>query len=142
MKIRTDFVTNSSSSSYIVAFKGLPKIDQETIDRYPFLESYQKIVKEAIYGGGGSYETTEADEFENLLDLQRYFINEYGYRHESFQQLCKEDSYVNEMYQKCAKKMEEGYKILTKNIGYDDYREDLFIELESDDFIILTKDEV
>ena len=52
MKIRNDYVTNSSSSSYVIAYKSLPEIDEETLKRYPFLKNYGKLIETVLFTEG------------------------------------------------------------------------------------------
>ena len=138
MKVRNDFVTNSSSSSFVVAFKDLPDIDKETIDKYPFLAQYKKVISEAIFGNNVNLcSPNESNIFENHIDLQDYLVEEYGYN-ESFKELCKSDEYVHDLYDECIKYLKDGYKILIRDIDYDDYRGELFRKIESDDFIIIS----
>ncbi len=140
MKIRRDYVTNSSSTSYIVAFKGLSEIDDETTKRYPFLVQYQEIAREMIFGNGGDYYYSGTTEIiDNAADLFNVMAEKYGYGYtdDEFKELLTEDEYLRGIYEDAKKKLSEGYKILFKDIDYGDIRNELFERIQSDDFIIL-----
>ena len=136
MKLRFDHVTNSSSSSFVVAFKKFPEIDAETIKKYPFLSAFDEIMKELIMNSDGWTETTDGIVIENDNELKDYIRDEYGYK-QTFSQVVKEDPYARDLYDMCRPKLDEGYKILMKDIGYGDFRGTMLKKLESDDFVIL-----
>ena len=76
MKVRSDFVTNSSSSSFVIAFKETT-IDEDTLAEYPFLNSISEIPK--LIFEAEDDETTVAKVFTNKEELDRYIVDEYGW---------------------------------------------------------------
>lgn len=87
MKIRTGFVSNSSSSSFIVAAKSEEDLNADVtfnINLAAFLDRYR-------------------DPIDNETDLRDFFEDVYYYN--------KEDIDDNEIFKECLAKIKEGKKI-------------------------------
>ena len=93
------------------------------------------------------YETDEAEIFETVEELQKYFLEEYSwwikYRQLSFEELLSEDEddEFTTTYNRCKEKIEAGYKIIIRSVGYSDSLNDIYKSLQSDYFVILESDE-
>lgn len=113
MKIRSDFVTNSSSSSYVLAYKGLDT-------PHPSIKSLNKMIEIVLFSDGG-YETTRGEKVRTIDELDSYMVDTYGYSDlNTIDKLLAADSYAKKIHTECVKALNDGYTILFKDIGYSD----------------------
>lgn len=139
MKVRRDFVTNSSSSSYVIAYKILPEFDKETLAKYPFLKNYGKLIEKVLFTEGDN-DTTAGTVSRTKEEYDKNFVSEYGWKDDTLENLLSNEEYLKERYNKCISYLERGFNILDKEVDYNDsFCEAMFRVLAEDkeNFVIL-----
>lgn len=136
MKKRIDFVTNSSSSSFVIAYKPI-EFSKEVTQKYPEVGIIDKLVN-AFFGSEGEYGETCAGEIvKTITELHNYFEFEYG---KDF----AEDKYVLNLYNESKRYVTNGYTVVFKSIDYhDSASRDMLYDLSENlgsKFIILEDD--
>lgn len=114
MKIRYDFVTNSSSSSYLLAYKPNHEGGNEALQKA--VEKMMHIVLSASDEWG---DTRAGEFFYNKADFDDFLREEWGWAGDTIEEIV-DCEFSSTLYQECMDALEAGGCIITKNIGYDD----------------------
>lgn len=137
MKCRSSFVTNSSSSSFIIAYRNMPEFDEETLNKYPFLKKYGCLIEKVLMSEGYN-ETNKGTIYSTKEEVEEYILDCYGWKKQTLEDVLREDEYAKEEYDLMMEYLNKGYNVLQKSIDYcDDALVNVIEQLDDGENVII-----
>lgn len=124
MKIRQDFVTNSSSSSYVIAYKNFQQCDLKMLEEHPEFKNIGELIENILLGGRPN-EEIDGEKLTSKEELDQYLINRYGYGWPRYytpgtlEEILDEYN-LRDLYDKTLNAFKEGYFVIHKFVDYED----------------------
>lgn len=141
MKFRQDYVTNSSSSSYIIAARTV-KTDGDSVLK-SYADSYTSLLAALMMCENG--ETRAAIGFDTKQDFERYLIENYSYYGEehTLETVLSHSNWIRVLWEKASDLYDKGFFLFEKYIDYNDDGLSQLIKtaaMNNENFIILESD--
>lgn len=109
MKVRNGFVSNSSSSSFIIGVKNFEGIKNENIPSW-IAKLLDKVFSSVMNG----------EQIKTIEALDKYIMDQYGWGEDTLESVLDDDEYVKTQYDKMAMAIRNGYIAIKHNVDYSD----------------------